>query len=326
MGLLGLSLRAGNLVCADGSAAATRLRAVLSELPPSAPLVIMLHGYRFTPDDPYRDPHRLIFAMEPERKHWKLVSWPRGLGFSGAGYRDGLAIGFAWPGSSATGLGRFAIAHTGFADAYARAATSGTALAGLLERIADIAPTRKVDILAHSLGARVALQAMRSSDVGNIGRVMLMGGAEFRETALDCLANYRGAPEIYNITARSNLFYDHLFRRFAPGVGGPALGEGLQTSQTRCVDIDLDCPRTGTALRQRGFPLERGDAAICHWNFYLRRGALPLYGAIFRQRHSFRPADLRRAFSVQEGADLTWPEAVPPAPLLPLPNGGKCTV
>ncbi|MEO0914670.1 MAG: alpha/beta hydrolase, partial [Pseudomonadota bacterium] len=249
-------------------------------------------------------------AMEPARQHWKLISWPKGLGFSAACPSDGLAIGYAWPGTARAHLGEVALGRSGFAKVYNRAAKAGQGLASLLEAIARIAPERKVDILAHSLGARVALQAIRATGATNLGRVVLMGGAEYRDAAAEAIAAYAGAFDLYNVTSRANQLYDHLFQRFAPAKYGPALGQGLAAHAPRTVDLDLDAPATGSLLRARGRSLSSGAAYVCHWSFYLREGALPLYAAIFRERHLWHPLDLQAAQTAAPAAPrpgFGWP-------------------
>ncbi len=310
MALLGLSLRDEGITCQDGSDPEQALRAKIAQLPGNAPIVILIHGYRFTPERPHRDPHALIYAMEPARAHWKLISWPKGLGFTQHGTKDGLAIGFAWPGTARANLGEVALGRSGFAKVYDRAAEAGHALANLLEDIARIAPARKVDILAHSLGARVALQAIRCSAATNFGRVVLMGGAEYREKAAACIESHPGTIEVYNVTSRANGLYDHLFQRFAPAKSGLALGRGLARLAERTVDLDLDALPAAALLRGRGHCLASSEAYICHWSFYLREGALPLYASIFRERHLWSPLDLQTAQAAAPatpGSRFGWP-------------------
>ena len=45
------------------------------------PVILMLHGYKYAPGHARECPHRHILSLAPERDCFKVVSWPRGLGF-----------------------------------------------------------------------------------------------------------------------------------------------------------------------------------------------------------------------------------------------------
>ena len=68
--------------------------------------------------------------------------------------------------------------RTGFAIVYDRAQEFGEHLAALVRSVQRLAPGRPVDLLAHSLGARVALAALPHLAEAP-GRVILLGAAEF---------------------------------------------------------------------------------------------------------------------------------------------------
>ncbi|MEM9199547.1 MAG: alpha/beta hydrolase [Pseudomonadota bacterium] len=162
----------------------------MAACPPGAPIAVLIHGYRFDPGTPDHDPHRLLYAQAPARQSAKLASWTDGLGF-GAGPETGLAIGFGWPARAAHLPSLVRLGHTGFAEVYARAGAAGAALAALIAQIAHLAPNRPIDILAHSLGARVALSALPRlgpAAAGAVGRLILLGGAEYAGTARAALA------------------------------------------------------------------------------------------------------------------------------------------
>jgi len=75
-----------------GAALGKALRAV----PAEAPVVVMIHGFRFSPARPGRCPHGHILSPAPQSDSWKAVSWPRHLGFSGRSPSEGLCIAFGW--------------------------------------------------------------------------------------------------------------------------------------------------------------------------------------------------------------------------------------
>ncbi len=291
MALLGVSLRETVLSCADAPATplALVLKRELSRLPYHAPIVVMIHGYRFSPDCAGRDPHRSLFALAPKSDHWKIKSWPRGLGFSDAP-STGLCIGFGWQGFGARADDT---ARHDFARAYQAAGRAGAALATLLDLIAEIAPARDVDLFAHSLGARVALSGLARTVKGRIGRVILMGGAEYAHVAGDALQRRPRTP-VYNVTARSNRLYDLLFQTFAPRQGpcGRTLGEGLDAPHSHWVNLDFDTPGLARLLAARGQQIGPARSPVCHWGFYLRAGTMPLYRSILRERHLWHPRDL----------------------------------
>jgi hypothetical protein len=294
MALLGISLAGGALrLAADGGDPEPALEALLPALPRTAPLAILIHGYRYDPALPAHDPHRLLFALDPERRGRRIASWPRGLGFSAGGLEDGLCIGFGWP-------ARPALRHPGgaFGEAYARAGAAGAELARLIGLIAGLAPGRKVDMVAHSLGARVALSAYSSlpheAVAAASGRLILLGGAEFAGRAAAALgaAPPGAAPEVYSVTARHNDPFDALFERFAPR--GPGADHVLGRAAPRLrnwLTLQLDHPALRGLAAMHGIGLEPAGP-VCHWGFFTAPGALSLYARILREREVWSPAAL----------------------------------
>ncbi|MHA3915665.1 alpha/beta hydrolase [Halovulum sp. GXIMD14793] len=270
------------------------VREALDQLKPGAPVVVMIHGYKFTPERPIDDPHRLIYALRPEDDHWKIRSWPAGLGFCNDP-AAGLCIGYAWPATARENPGDTAFDGNGFARVYEKAKHAGKALAHLLDMIAQIDPGRRIDLIAHSLGARVALKSIRHAKDARIGRVILMGSAEFAGPARRSLAGARSTPEVYNITARSNTLYDILLRLFAPAHvrGSTPLGFGLKDTPVGWVDLDLDAAPVTNALAGRGLSLGGRRSPVCHWGFYIRKGSFCLYRSILRDRTDWSVAALR---------------------------------
>ena len=234
------------------------LEAALAGLPRGAPIVVMIHGFRFSPADPAHDPHRHILSLEPEAACWKAVSWPRHLGLGGD---RGLAIGFGW---EARGL---------IWGAHRRAARAGLRLARLLRLLAEMAPDRPLHLFAHSLGARVALQGLARVEAGTVQRVILISAAVFRAEAAR-LARASGArtAEIVNVTGRENTLFDLLLRAALPhrgatlGRGGPDLPGWIDLPMARAPDL--------------GHRLAPARVRVCHWSGYLRPGIWSLYRAL----------------------------------------------
>lgn len=243
-------------------------------LPPDAPVTVMIHGFRFSPFSARVDPHSEILSPMPRFGKARAISWPRRLGHARGA--PGLAVGFGWR------------ANGSLWDAHAEAERAGAALARLIAdlRRRGAAP---VNIIAHSLGARVALAALPGLAAGDVGRVALLSGAEFRDVALRRLNTPAGrAAEILNVTSRENDLFDVLFERLLGGPWarlGPALGEGLPAPNVVTVQIDHAPHRD--ALRRLGFPTAPPTRIVCHWSAYTRPGLFPLYRAFLN-----RPGDL----------------------------------
>jgi hypothetical protein len=258
------------------------------------PIVIMVHGYKFDPAQPDTCPHRHILSLNPRRDCYKAVSWPRGLGFKGQTDQEGLAIGFAWP------------ARGTIWGAYGRAAGAGKALAQLIETIGRLAPGRVVHILAHSLGARVALTALPHVKEPNLGRVILLSGADYGQTARTALHSPVGQKaEIINVTSRENDLFDFLLERLvAPPVRGDwTLAHGMPEA-ANTLTLQLDHPDTLGVLRGAGFDIAPPGGRICHWSSYTRQGVLPLYRALLRRPESLPLVQLRAA--LPKGRDPRW--------------------
>lgn len=303
MAYFGVTATSAGLEAAAGGSLADGLARALDGLVPGAPLVILVHGWKFHPGIAAADPHRSLYAFGPSRDP-RVRSWTAGLGIADDNGETGLAIGFGWPASAphlSSLLGR---GRTGFAEVYHRAEAAGAALATLVACIRALAPGRQVDVLAHSLGARVALSALPRLDSGP-DRMILLGAAELTGRTRGFLAACRAgvAPEIYNVTARTNDLYDFYFERFVPGrmAGERAAGAGLPG--VPCwLDLQIDRSDVTAWANARGIPLRPETARSSHRSFYTRDGSLALYQAILRRRPGWDIASLRTegCFRVQE--------------------------
>ena len=276
------------------------------------PVVIMVHGFKYAPGHATECPHRQIFALAPERACFKVVSWPRGLGFDGQDAREGLAIGFGWN-------ARGSLWH-----AYAEAARAGAALAQLVAALRQQAPHRPVHVVAHSFGARVVLSALSHLAPGALGRIILLAGAEFGHHATAALATPAGrTAEIINVTTRENDLFDALLEWLipAPARGDRSLGLAL-ASGPNVLTLQLDDDRTLDVLRGAGFAIAPPVARICHWSPYTRAGALRFYARLLREPERLTLAQLRAA--LPERAAPRW-SRLAPALRLPLPIGRKAS-
>lgn len=264
------------------------VRAALAELPAGAPVVVMVHGKGYRPGAPEACPHRLIFADRATDGRSRYISWPRRLGLAGpgGGRHPGLAIGLGWDGSG----------HLWRAAAQAEAAAPG--LATLVTLIRRARPGQPVDLMGHSLGARVILGALPRLHPGAVGRTVLMAGAEFvhrAEAALDSPAGR--TAEVVNVTSRENDPYDWMFEAaLAPRRGARALGAGLG-HLPNAVDVQIDGRAACRGLARLGFRLAPPERRICHWSVYLRPGVFPFYRALIHRREALPLAVLRAAMA-----------------------------
>lgn len=240
---------------------ASVLDAALAGLPASAPVVILLHGYRFSPSQPGSDPHLHILSARPTRACRKAVSWPRHLRLTGD---SGLAIGFGW---EATGS---------IWAAHAQAARAGRRLAILIGDLRRIAPDRPIHLMAHSLGARVAFCALPLLPRHAVQRLVLLAAALSLSEARAGLASPAGqTAQVFNVVGRENAVFDLLLRAALP-LGGARLGR-RRIIAANWLDLPLD---TGVALRGLaglGYPITPPAAWICHWSSYLRPDVWRLY-------------------------------------------------
>lgn len=283
------------------------LAAALAPIPDTAPVVVMIHGFRFSPRDPRVTPHRHILSLTPDAGSRKVLSWPRKLGFAQGTAREGLAIAFGWE------------ARGTIWQAWAEAARAGMALAALIAAIRDAAPGRRVDVIAHSLGARVFLAALPVLPAGAIGRAILMTAAELSATAALAMDSPAGrSAEVMNVTSRENDLFDFALELLVAGGFRRGLGHGLPRPRANWVDIELDHAETLDGLSGIGYPVAAPGARICHWSPYLRPGIFTLYRAFLRDRAMTSPAHLRAVLASRPAP--RWSRLLPrPGWRLPLP-------
>lgn len=245
------------------------LRHALSRDP--GPVTVMIHGYKYQPGHALHCPHSSIFARRPAPGQPRVVSWPRHLGLRGQP-GEGLGISFGWQ------------ARGSIWQAHRHAAAAGEALAELLADLRRLAPARPVNLIAHSLGARVALRAIASADPGTVNRAILLAAAEYAGTARRALETPAALQtQVLNVTSRENDLFDFLSERLiAPDSPGPdhMLGQGAP-DLPNLVTLQLDDPDSLRALRRAGFPIRPPERLVCHWSPYLRPGVFPLYRAVF---------------------------------------------
>jgi len=233
------------------------------------PVTIMVHGFKYHPGHPVHCPHGPIPARPTKRAYRSVVNWPARLGMHGQpGGGLGLSLGWSARGS--------------IWAARASAQAAGHTLAALISDIRGVDPDRKINLIAHSLGARVALTAIRAGAPGAVNRAILLAAAEYAEAARSALDSKGGAgTTILNVTSRENDLFDFLLERLIapPRPGDRMLGHG-GFCHPRLVTLQLDDSRSLLALRQAGFHIAPPERLICHWSPYLREGVFLLYRAV----------------------------------------------
>lgn len=287
----------------------TALRAAVRALPADAPVIILIHGYRFSPTRKACDPHRHILSLTPTPGCRKAISWPRHLGFGRDTADEGLCIAFGWE------------ARGSIWRAWEAAAQAGTALADLVRRLRALrrAP---VDILCHSLGARVGLCAVSWLAAGSVGRVVLMAAADYRSHVRGVLDTPAGrTAEFVNVTSRENDPFDAAMEWLirAPAAGDRALGDGLGQGFANWLDLQVDCPETLEVLRDLGYRIAPPSRRVCHWSAYLRPGLFRVYGDLIRDRDLLpldRLAGLLPGSAAPRWSGLWRPERAAPRSLL----------
>ena len=249
------------------------LRRQLSALPKDAPIVVLVHGYSFSPFRRGRNPHtHILSCFPPDRRG--ILSWPRHLGFGRNSSDEGLCIAFGW----------HAWGHIW--GAYRQARLAGHAFARLIELFHDLGCDRPIHVMAHSLGARVVLSGVAAAQYGKLGRVILMAGAEFQAAAaLAATSTVGRRADIINIASRENDLFDllierliHPFRR-----NRRTIGTGMAPGPANWLDIQIDNPASLRTFAEMGFRIGAPTRRVCHWSPYLRPGMFAFYSALIRQ-------------------------------------------
>lgn len=268
------------------------IQAALVPLEPGDTVTIMTHGFRYSPFTEHADPHPRLFSTQSRKASWKSVSWAHYLRLNRP--HSGLGIGFGWP-----ALGRFD-------QAAARAYAAGDAMAEMIAMIHAERPDLRLRLVAHSLGARVALRALARSPKASVDLALLLSGAEYRPIAAHALATPAGkTAHIVNVTSRENMAFDTLFRVLAPGrhMLSPTLSAGFDGANARWLDLKIDDKAHLDALRRLGYRPANPTLPICHWSSFIRPGLFPLYRRLLGADANHAFTTLARALRTPTSAE-----------------------
>lgn len=248
----------------------------------TGPVVVLVHGFKYDPDDPECSPHSSIFGTQLHHHKPGNVQWLRHLGFGCGNADEGLAIAFAWR------------ARGNLWRAQRSACAAGRLLGEVIATIRQRAPHRQVHVVTHSMGSEVIFEALGALPAHAVQRIIALSGASYSSRAVHALQSEAGrTAELLNITSRENDLFDFIYERLiAPPVRGDgAMGLGLNLPNV--VNIQIDCARTLTALGRFGVEIAPPLRRICHWSSYSRPGALRFYARALRDGDTVNLSDLR---------------------------------
>lgn len=223
-----------------------------------------------------------------------------------------------------------------YREPYDRADLAAWVLVNALRAVAAALPGRPLDVFCHSLGSRVVVQALHrmaaaaltpdggelKAVLGCVGRVIIVGGAEYTGPARRMLAAVRqvrpAGPSFYNFMARRDRVLSLLAQRFHPVdlrlrrvVGLCGLTPG--GTDPDWLDLQLDAGPDGTHplnawLRPRGLSVSGAHltGVLNHWHYFTDERNMELYKAILRDRGAWGIARLRRE-GIPERAGAAWP-------------------
>jgi pimeloyl-ACP methyl ester carboxylesterase len=266
-------------ILADKAFPPPDLTHLLAGLPEKAPIVFMLHGYRYDPGTPATDPHTDILSLTPRPESLRAPSWPRKLGFGTDQPEEGLAIAIGW---NACGTLR---------QAYENAATVGQTLAALISRIRHI-HSGPIGLIGHSLGARVAMMTLPHLRPHAVQRIIALAGAEFHSTARAMLQTHAGRQvQMLNVTSAENMVFDLMFSALLARHGGFRPTLSRCPDLPNCVTLRINKASHRAGLANLGYRTKARRALVCHWSAYLRPGLFPIYKAFLTTPQAL-PLDL----------------------------------
>ena len=232
-------------------------------LPRADRVVVMVNGFDFDPTEGGDDnPHKTLFK-----------DWNKRLSDAEAGAWQ--CFGFGWYSAELepqSWLGGVFRGHWNpYRWSWELAHQAGGILAEAIDTHMRSCPDSKVCIMAHSMGARVALGALRQLDCGRVWRTLLLNGSEYSQTA-KTIAGHT-ACKVLNIVVEADDVLDKLGSVFAPEAFIKAVvgQKGLLDPPKNWLDFRLDDEETRTWAERKGYKNLRGDnpdRIADHWYSY----------------------------------------------------------
>ncbi|MFT5181539.1 MAG: hypothetical protein ACI8S3_001423 [Alphaproteobacteria bacterium] len=261
---------------------------------------VMVHGYAYDPSDDADeddDPYQRVFGR-PGETIGQGESWLPIVGETdddGSGLAD-IAVGFGW--TSRADMADFA--HAGWNHSYQYAALdlaveASLTLALLIRALSDAGLT--VDVLAHSMGTRTTVQALRRLGAVGAGGAVLMAGSEFSLDTRDAMKAV--TTDVYNLVIEDDAVLNwgaeeacHPYRR-VNAVESRVIGAGGMAPSADWLDLQLDRRRFehrsdfDAWFRNRGYELspEPTKGRGQHWAHYLHDGNRALMRDILANDH-----------------------------------------
>ena len=211
-----------------------------------------------------------------------------------------------------------------YREPYQRADEAAWVLVNTLRSIAIALPNRPIDLFCHSLGSRVVVQALyqlakqaQKQESGElktllerIGRVILVGGAEYTTPTLEMLRQVQKVrpegPSFYNFMARRDRILSLLAQRFHPvnlklrRVIGQS-GLTPDKPKPNWIDLQLDTEPDGSNplnvwLKPGGMSVSGAHltGVLNHWHYFTSPENMELFRAIVRDRAAWDISTLRR--------------------------------
>lgn len=285
----------------NGSPACART-AIAGAATGAGPVMVLIHGFKYDPENTARTPHTSIFGTPAHPVRARKAHWLRPLGFGTGNMDEGLAIAFAWR------------ARVNLWRAERAAHVAGRHLAEVIALIHRRAPLRPIHVISHSMGSEVIFEALKGLPAGAIARVITLSGASYASRAVAAMQTPAGrAAELFNITSRENDVFDFIYERLmAPPLRGDwAMGLGVDLPNV--VNVQLDCARSLAALTAFGAHIALPRGRMSHWSSYTRPGVLRFYARVLRDPAGVPIAGLRQVLP----ADVAprWSRMFGPTPV-----------
>ena len=249
-----------------------RARSGFSVPLPLAPrILVMINGFDYDPTERGDDnPHQTLF------REW-------GAKFRGLVSNDWECFGFGWYSAeleASSWLGGIIRAQWNpYRWGWDLAGKAAGVLAHTIQSRLDRSEA-EICIIAHSLGARVALNALSQLPNDSVKRVLILNGSEYSQSS-KVVARYTNA-HLLNVVVKADDVLNKLGSVFAPEAFVKAVvgQSGIYNPPINWLDICLDDPEVQVRAAACGYDNIRGDnpANIAdHWYSYTHKENWPLF-------------------------------------------------